>query len=136
MRPQCTLPRNASSTEQSTLSDADYGAIGAALEAFRQAAAGAAADPCWRSPQCVVEQYITDTPRLCPGLAVFMDTPVTRERQDGPETLRVAFLWLLMEGQALSPLGQRFLTASILTLDLAALVELIRNGEGGGDAAP
>ena len=117
------------------LSEGDFQAIAGALDSFHQAAADAAADPCHRSPQCLVSTYLRDTPGLGSGLAALMDTEATREREDGPEALLVAFLWLLMEGQALSTLGQRFLTASILQLDLAALLAAILDGEGGGDDA-
>ena len=117
----------------SILTDTDYANIDHALGAFRLAAAEAAVDPCHRSPQCLVTRELREVPGLAAGLSALMDTHATREWEDGPEALLVAFLWLLCEGQALSTLGQRFLTASILQLDLAALLAVILGEEGGGD---
>ena len=113
------------------LADADYAAIGAALDSFRLAAADAAADPCQRSPQSIATRYLLDTPGLAAGVLALLDTPVVTEGEGAPQALLTALLWLLAGGQTLSPFGRRLLTACILRLDHdAILAELAEGGDG------
>ena len=108
------------------LTDEDLALVAYALDAFRDAAARG---PAGCRPQHVIADYLREDHRLRAGLRVMLEG----QGEDEPPALLVAFLWLLCEGQALSDLGRRFLTAAILQLDRAALIADVM--AGGDDEA-
>ena len=131
MQPDSRTPQR----EPSILTDADFAAIGAALDAFQHAAGEAAtAGPCGRSPACIVAAYFRDSPPLRAGVLTLLDTPAAREDAAGLAALLAALIFALADGQRLSPFGRRLLVASILRLDFAAIVAELAEG-GDGEAA-